>query len=74
MIHRYWVATFKIPRGHHGHKLQLPPGERISRLLEWKVDLSRDGMLVTALMEDAIEESQTVEEPQTRRHASSDAA
>jgi hypothetical protein len=51
MANAYWVATFEVPRGHNRRSIVLKPGVRINRLLEWKVDVAHDGLIVTALLE-----------------------
>jgi hypothetical protein len=63
MMYRYWVTTVQIPRGHH-RALRLPPGQRISRLIEWKVDIdpSNRCFICTVLIEEALK---TIEEPVT---------
>jgi hypothetical protein len=62
MPYQYWVATVDIPRGHH-RALRLPQGQRISRLIEWKVNIDPHNpcFICTVVIEETLE---AAEEPQ----------
>jgi hypothetical protein len=55
MAYSYWIATFEVPRGNGGRCLELPEGEKINRLIEWKVDLVHHCFLITAMVEKQVE-------------------